>query len=97
MYTDIVSSHSAQVQRSIAARTSISLAVFLLFLIWLGQFILDILDIQIGALQVAGGLILLRGSTRMVDATDRKMPEDELKQAEGESWRVMAVVPWLYR
>ncbi len=92
-YTDIVSAYEVKIQRSIAARTSISLAVFMLILIWLGQFILDALDIEIGALQVAGGLILLRGSIRMVDAADRALPEDELKQTESESWQVVSVVP----
>ncbi len=92
-YTEIVASYDLKTQRRIAIRTMFAIAAFMLIVLWLGQHILQYLDIQIGALQAAGGLIILRVGIRQVDANDRKMPEDELEKTESEAWNIVAVVP----
>ena len=92
-YTEIVSHYSSELQSRIALRTTWALMIIMLVVIWLGQHLLSVLDLSIGSLQVAGGIILLRGALRMVDANDKQLPDDEKRQTAAESWQVMAVVP----
>lgn len=92
-YTEIVAPYSQGEQRQIAVRTTVALVAFMWVVLWSGQFLLNLMDIQVGALQAAGGVILLRVGFRQADANDREVPPDELARTERESWKVMAVVP----
>ena len=91
-YTEIIEPYPDKIQRRIALRTTWSLLVFMWFVLWLGQYCLQVMAIEIGALQAAGGLVLLRVGFRLVDANDKKVPQDEMDEME-ERWKIVAVVP----
>ena len=92
-YAELVSPYSGKVQKKIAIRTGFFLVIIFLLMTWLGQIILNVLGISIGALQATGGIILLRGGLKMVDAQNRQLKEDEVEKAENDEWRTLSIVP----
>ncbi len=81
-------------QRKIARRTSLAILAIYLDTIWVGQFLLGFLGINVASLQTAGGLLIILTGIGMVQAKRRDLSKEETKEAsEDDDWKSMAVVP----
>ena len=80
-------------RKKLARQTSVTIVVLMIGSIWLGEQILDMLDITISSFRVAGGIILLLIGFSMLQSRESAVthtPEDDSAAVERES---IAVVP----
>ena len=59
---------------------------FLLIIVWFGAAILTGLQIEIGSMQIAGGVIMFRAALAMLEPEDKQLKKDEQEQLESAAW-----------
>ena len=93
LYQDAVSVYPAEVRRRMVVRTTLATGIFLLIIVWFGAAILTGLQIEIGSMQIAGGVIMFRAALAMLEPEDKQLKKDEQEQLESAAWSAQAVVP----
>lgn len=93
LYHSMVSSYPAPLQRRIAIRAAAVALAFMWLVVWCGDYLLAGLQIEVAAMQTAGGIIIMRIALDMMHPHSKFMPRDEREQAEEEPWNMVAVVP----
>ncbi len=66
IFLSMVQERSPSEQQRIAAKTSLSIAIILLIVIWCGDTILRFFGLNIGAVRIGGGLIVIMIGLRML-------------------------------
>jgi multiple antibiotic resistance protein len=96
MFLKLSTGYSKSVKRQMAASTSIAVLISLLVVVWVGLELLELLEVSIEGLQVAGGIIIILIGIDMV-LGEGHAPSDETAEADlavsDESWKTKAVVP----
>ena len=80
-------------RRSIAIRSSIAIAVILVGTVWIGELVLTFFGVDIPALQVAGGLMIMMISLSMLQSSQNAIHDSAGSEDAAQSRQDIAVVP----
>jgi multiple antibiotic resistance protein len=82
-------------KRKMAWASASATLIALLVIIWFGLDLLELLEVKIEGLQVAGGILILLIGINMVLGESHEVPnaDEEIKEASDDSRRAKAVVP----
>lgn len=80
-------------RRKIGLQSAMAVAILLLVVTWIGPSILDVLDISIADLQLAGGLVITLIGLTMLRSQKSEMSTTNEEQEEAETKASIAVVP----
>lgn len=87
----------AQIQKKIAVRTGIFIAVVLIVFAWAGQFLLVVLGITVPALTMAGGIALLLSALPiMLGQGIAPVELDKAGTSDQHDWRALVAVPIVF-
>ncbi len=93
LYQSLVADYPEEFHRRMAVRTTVAATCFMVVIVWLGKIFLDALQVDLGAMQVAGGLIVLKVAFDMMKPQSKEIPHDERAQTQRDPWNIVAVVP----
>ncbi len=97
-YAVFTEGFSKRIQCRIAFMVSLGSAAVLVLTVWVGETLLNVLGISVGALGAAGGLVLILSSLPMI--LEGESPRKEFKPEEGkppdEGWEKLVVSPLVF-
>ena len=93
VYAGMVGGRTPGERRAIAVRSSIAIAIILVFTIWAGEFVLKVFGIGIPSLQVSGGLIIALISLSMLHSNQSEIHDTNDSDDAATSERDIAIVP----
>jgi multiple antibiotic resistance protein len=93
---NITSLYSTEVQRKIAIRMVVSIALLLTLITWVGQALLQLLGVTTAQLTAAGGLALMLVAIPMMTGKVEMARDDHEPDEEGKSWQSIVVMPLIF-
>ena len=80
-------------QRKIALRCGLAITIIMVFTIWLGDQLLDLLGITIASFRFAGGIILLLTGLSMLESKESTLSHTKEEDVAAEERSSIAIVP----
>jgi len=84
---------SLEERRAIARKAALAMTVILLIAVWLGELLLLLFGISLGAFQVGGGLVVLLMAIAMLYARSSALTQTSAETSEAASRDSVAIVP----
>ncbi len=83
IFSQITADRTHQERLRLARRVGVYSLILLLFSLWVGSYVLSFFGITLGALKVAGGLVIAVGAWRLLHAPERREAEKEEQLHQG--------------
>lgn len=96
MYAAVTGHFPDAVQRKVAVRMFVWIAVSLVTAVWGGQFLLRALGVTLGALTLTGGLVLCMWSIPMMQGASSTERSGALARLDCGRWREFVAVPLIF-
>jgi multiple antibiotic resistance protein len=93
---NITGQFSKEIQRKIATRMVIYIAMLLILITWAGSVLLELLGVTTAQLTAAGGLALMLAAVPMMTGKVETHSKDRENESEGKDWQSVVMMPLIF-